>query len=723
MRQRVSRFVFACSLVLIAVSAVDGTSPPGPLVRGEELVISGADFSAGVGQGARVTAHGLMLDPASGTNGTYTSSPIVAPLPFTDVGALWDVTPPAAGNQLLELRTSKDGEFWGEWIQAEPDLDPAPSGSQGMAGTLVSVPQSDRVHRYVQYRWSFSAAADGRAPLLRSLRLAFIDGGITPRTAAPLHANGYPKPSVVSRTDWGCPDGQDSPSWPPEYEPVTHAVVHHTVSSNDDTDFAARVRAIWYFHTVTRGWGDIGYNYLVARDGSLYEGRAGGDDMVGAHAYPVNAGSMGIGFIGTFISDPVPQPMVDSAADLIAWKADQKDFSPQGWGWLHDRWLPRILGHRDVSETACPGDVLYSHLPLLRDETASRLNAQANILVDELEAELSQAHWYDGPSGCGYRGHANWTFSTTNPGGSANWGTWRPNLPQAGPYRVYAFVPYCINGYPDSSGVFYQVHHAGGDTTVPVSQADGAGSWVELGQFDFNAGNEGTVFLDDMAVDDWRTIWFDTVKWTWAGGDTLPPQNASPADGTWSASRDLIFEWYSSPTQDVDHYWLLIAANPGLTDLIHESFVDPSEPGYLYHFSNDAQAYWGVKAHGLGGYSPPSGTWQLGVDTVAPFCSADRVFVYPDGHYSVHWTGEDAGSGAAAFDVEYRVGAGGDWTPWLTDTANSGAVFPHPVTDPVYFRCRARDLAGNQGGFGSGTTSTDDAILLDHAVWLPLAYR
>ncbi|HET6443399.1 MAG TPA: hypothetical protein VFI27_02375 [candidate division Zixibacteria bacterium] len=51
------------------------------------------------------------------------------------------------------------------------------------------------------------------------------------------------------------------------------------MSNNSSSDWAAVARAIWYFQTFTRGWGDIGYNYLVDMNGALYEGHLGGDDV------------------------------------------------------------------------------------------------------------------------------------------------------------------------------------------------------------------------------------------------------------------------------------------------------------------------------------------------------------------------------------------------------------------------------------------------------------
>ncbi|MFX0065321.1 MAG: N-acetylmuramoyl-L-alanine amidase [Candidatus Hermodarchaeota archaeon] len=201
----------------------------------------------------------------------------------------------------------------------------------------------------------------------------------------------------VNRTEWGCLDGQSSPRWRPKYLNISHIIIHHTATPNDETDWRQRVWNIWYYHANqtpmdedgdgdidSRGWGDIGYNYLIDPDGYIYEGRAGGDnvigayecegDVVGAHAYGHNYGTMGVAFIGTYTDTEPTLEALNSAVSLITWKCAQRGINPLGNGSDYvGAEYPFIAGHRDVGETVCPGDMLYDLLPTIRTLVAHQL--------------------------------------------------------------------------------------------------------------------------------------------------------------------------------------------------------------------------------------------------------------------------------------------------------------------------------------------------------------
>ena len=101
--------------------------------------------------------------------------------------------------------------------------------------------------------------------------------------------------------------------------------VHHTVNANDYTraQVPAIIRGIYAYHTQSRGWCDIGYNFLVDRFGRIWEGRYGGVDrpVVGAHTLGYNDDAFAMSAIGNF--DVTPAVGGDAAtptARLFAWK-------------------------------------------------------------------------------------------------------------------------------------------------------------------------------------------------------------------------------------------------------------------------------------------------------------------------------------------------------------------------------------------------------------------
>jgi hypothetical protein len=178
-------------------------------------------------------------------------------------------------------------------------------------------------------------------------------------------------------------------TWPEQFPAkVTKIIIHHTASTQDINDPMKAVRDIYYFHTVTRGWGDIGYNYLIDPLGNIYEGRAGGDGVVGAHAGPGNIGSIGIAVIGNYQDNNVPDPVIHSLVALIREKTQEYNIDPLGDSMFRGQDLPNIMGHRDIMSTTCPGDNLYAQLPAIRLAVKTGFKAvitdrAPNLIVDK----------------------------------------------------------------------------------------------------------------------------------------------------------------------------------------------------------------------------------------------------------------------------------------------------------------------------------------------------
>ena len=88
--------------------------------------------------------------------------------------------------------------------------------------------------------------------------------------------------------------------------------------------------AIEVYHVKSNGWNDIGYNFLVDRYGTVYEGRYGGIDrnVIGAYARGFNTGSIGVAVIGTFSTAAIPAAAETSLEKLLAWRLDLAHVDP-----------------------------------------------------------------------------------------------------------------------------------------------------------------------------------------------------------------------------------------------------------------------------------------------------------------------------------------------------------------------------------------------------------
>ncbi len=373
---------------------------PGPAVAQSTGVRSGTWTQSGSKDWAAGTLTNLELDPSGdlkfelpgsgfGNVGSYVTAEGEADFLFTHLVARWEAEVPDGAALIVEIRAQPRTGDWTPWMSLfdpqESDSDGGPlnrlEANTGIFGeNLVALRDGEKM----QARFTFVSAHPQVSPVLHSVDLIYMDASAGPtaskaaseaRTLAPHSVGSVPPPAVISRAAWGANEAWMD--WPPAYSLVNKIVVHHTVTENDEPDPAATVRAIYYYHAVVRGWGDIGYNYLVDRFGNVYEGRAGGLDVVGGHAYGYNVGSLGIGSLGTFGntggSTAPTQAMLDAISTLSAWTASRRLFHPALSSQFYDRYTRNITGHRDYGTTACPGDYMVGDLSALRDATWQRI--------------------------------------------------------------------------------------------------------------------------------------------------------------------------------------------------------------------------------------------------------------------------------------------------------------------------------------------------------------
>ncbi|HEU4947719.1 MAG TPA: peptidoglycan recognition protein [Kribbella sp.] len=297
--------------------------------------------------------------------------------PFSMVGITWpEGTQPVSA----KVRVQRDGS-WTDWqpLQVEDDHGPDPSTPEGIerAGTdPLWVGDATGVQ---------ASAVTSSGTTVSGAKVILIQPGVLAADADVPQASGviqpetsrapYPMPTMVSRRRWGADERLRSHNGAacarPKYTTTVEAAfVHHTADRNDYTraQVPAMVRAMYTYHVKSRGWCDLGYNFLVDRFGRAFEGRYGGAQLpvLGAHTASYNANSFGVALIGNFENAAPPQAMLETTARVIAWKLDANYRSPLATIVLDGSRLHTVSGHRDTKATACPGKQLYAKLGWLK---------------------------------------------------------------------------------------------------------------------------------------------------------------------------------------------------------------------------------------------------------------------------------------------------------------------------------------------------------------------
>lgn len=185
--------------------------------------------------------------------------------------------------------------------------------------------------------------------------------------------------SVITTSQWGAQAPKNGPF---EITSPKYIIVHHTDSQNPPKDPSRRTkdgsmtfaRSIQKDH-FSRGWSDSGHNFLNTTGGYVLEGRTGTVDAVkqgkcvrSAHAaqdpgrLPKGNESPGIENEGNFMSFQMSATQWTSLVALCSELCSALSIHPSN-----------IRGHREFSNTDCPGDWLFGQLPRLRQEVAAKM--------------------------------------------------------------------------------------------------------------------------------------------------------------------------------------------------------------------------------------------------------------------------------------------------------------------------------------------------------------
>lgn len=193
-------------------------------------------------------------------------------------------------------------------------------------------------------------------------------------------------PDLVKLLDWHPEESllEEEEVSPPDYFSIDRIIVHdmgcnvrHPGCNDKKLSPLTIIQNIYRYHAVTRGWGDIGYHFIIDYWGNIYEGRYGGNGVRGAHTYydrkcdNFNVGSVGILLMGNYKKTELSKAIYESLIKLVAWLASTNGLDPTALNHTSEIWHspkgdsgcdlsqggltsvytgPVVVGHGDIEE-------------------------------------------------------------------------------------------------------------------------------------------------------------------------------------------------------------------------------------------------------------------------------------------------------------------------------------------------------------------------------------
>ncbi|MDD4151349.1 MAG: S-layer homology domain-containing protein [Candidatus Gracilibacteria bacterium] len=181
---------------------------------------------------------------------------------------------------------------------------------------------------------------------------------------------------------------------------VKSIVIHHTDTRDVSKPSDEILRGIYYYHSLQNGRGDIGYQYIVGQDGKIYEGKAGGDYVLGSHALRNNRSTVAISVIGNYQNNYLSDEQQASINKLIGYLAKKYGIDLDKERTYHKSCLKDVcatpllnftgaslIGHRDAGYTTCPGDNIYNLLASFK-ESNLYLSSGNKLVLNEASMKI-----------------------------------------------------------------------------------------------------------------------------------------------------------------------------------------------------------------------------------------------------------------------------------------------------------------------------------------------
>ncbi|HTP07240.1 MAG TPA: hypothetical protein VMP08_03265, partial [Anaerolineae bacterium] len=210
--------------------------------------------------------------------------------------------------------------------------------------------------------------------------------------------------------------------------------------------------------------------------------------------------------------------------------------------------------------------------------------------------------------------------------------------------------------------------------------------------------------------------------------DTTPPTNPTSVSstdhtlGVWSGDPTISMIWSGATDSGsgVSGYSYVFDTSSGTlpdttVDTFGTSATSASLPTgsnkYFHVRTRDAAGNWSVAAAQAGAY------W---IDVTPPSSSASSPASVGSTSFTVSWSGSDAQSGLASYDVQYRdATTSSSWFTWQSFTSSTSAVFFGTGGHIYQFRSRARDHVGNLEAYPASYDSQTQVATIDMYMRVP----
>jgi len=180
-------------------------------------------------------------------------------------------------------------------------------------------------------------------------------------------------------------------------------IIHHTamdytnILTGGTWSAIQQMQDIYKYHTFTNGRWDIGYNFVIDPFGNVYEWRAGGEWVVGAHVSWNNTPSLGISLMGNYNTNIPTDASLKALVSLTSALARKYKINPNATvtyfkrsseaPFLKEYTNYAIAWHTDAWVTSCPGTYIYNMLPEIRSQTAENLKKTSLVSLPNISSK------------------------------------------------------------------------------------------------------------------------------------------------------------------------------------------------------------------------------------------------------------------------------------------------------------------------------------------------